>query len=97
MGANEAAQLRPGEDDTSAEFLNAWDAQKKKLDDPAEDPYQQTMEKRLESFHHETRNVVDPNSDKQDALWRGLDVKKQSDAEIPQSSNWPASLDRVRV
>ncbi len=90
MGSNEQEALADVE-------TPAFDKRKKDLANPKKDPYQQTIEGQLQYLHHESQNQLDPNSSQYDQLWRGLDIKKQSDAAFPQDKNWPASLGKVQV
>jgi hypothetical protein len=89
-------ELGSNEQEALADDTPALDKRIKELANPKKDPYQQTIEGQLTSLHHENKNMLDPNGEEPDALWRGWGIKAQSDATSP-DKNWPAALSKVQV
>lgn len=91
LGSNEAEHIAE-EDTTEVDSHHLPEKPKEKPN-----PYTQNLEGQLADLHHETQYQIDFNAFQPDQLWRGDNVKHQSDAEIPQGKNWPSSVGRTHV
>lgn len=91
--ASERLTVENEDADTDVGYLSAWDKKKKALENPHENPYEETLEGQLADLHQETKNVTDPSSTQPDKYWRGQ--KQPSGEETP--DGWPSSLSRVQV